>query len=114
MPKPYEKHVLNKGIAVAAICEPYLFSNIAIKEAVEKSECNYGDNNTGIEDNTWRFYDLSGNPISLEFAIPDNFELCKVDKFTVEDGFDQNLADYFNEDGENVWSEVYKHEMEWN
>ena len=37
MPKPYEKYVLNKGLAVAAIYEPHPFRNIVIKEAVEKS-----------------------------------------------------------------------------
>ena len=37
MPKPYEKYVLNKGLAVAAIYEPHPFRNVAIKEAVEKS-----------------------------------------------------------------------------
>lgn len=51
MPKPYEKYVLNKGLAVAAIYEPHPFRNIVIKEAVEKSGYNYGDNNTGISDN---------------------------------------------------------------
>ena len=50
MPKPYEKYVLNNGLAVAAIYEPHPFRNIAIKKAVEKSCRNYGDNNTGIED----------------------------------------------------------------
>ena len=53
MPKPYEKYVLNKGLAIAAIYEPHPFRNIVIKEAVEKSGYNYGDNNTGIEDDSW-------------------------------------------------------------
>ena len=53
MPKPYEKYVLNKGLAVAAIYEPHPFRNVAIKEAVENSDRDYGDNNTGIEDNVW-------------------------------------------------------------
>ena len=41
MPKPYEKYVFNKGLAVAAIYEPHPFRNIVIKEAVEKSGYNY-------------------------------------------------------------------------
>ena len=41
MPKPYEKYVLNKGLAVSAIYEPHPFRNIVIKEAVEKPIENY-------------------------------------------------------------------------
>ena len=47
MPKPYEKYVLNNGLAVAAIYELHPFRNVAIKEAVENSGRDYGDNNTG-------------------------------------------------------------------
>ena len=109
MPKPYEKYVLNKGLAVAAIYEPHPFRNIAIKSAVEKSGRDYGDNNTGIEDNVWCwvFYDSCGNPIGIGNEILDELEPCKVDKFTMEHRFaSQYIADYLNEDVECVWSEV--------
>lgn len=109
MPKPYEKYVLNNGLAVAAIYEPHPFRNIAVKSAVEKSGRNYGYNNTGVEDNVlcWVLYDWIGNPISIGSEIPNELEPCKVDKFTVEHGFaSQEIADYLNEDAECVWSEV--------
>ena len=35
IPKPYEKYVLNNGLAVAAIYEPHPFRNIVIKESVK-------------------------------------------------------------------------------
>lgn len=109
MSKPYEKYVLNKGLAVAAIYEPHPFRNIVIKEAVERSGYNYGDNNTGIEDDAWCwvFYDWCGNPISVGYDIPDEFEPYKVDKFTIKHGFaSQEIADYLNEDIESVWSKI--------
>ena len=109
MPKPYEKYVLNNGLAVAAIYELHPFRNVAIKEAVENSGRDYGDNNTGIEDNAWCWvlYDWIGNPISVGSEIPDELEPRKVDKFTIEHGFaSQEIADYLNEDAECVWSEV--------
>ena len=53
MPKPYEKYVLNNGLAVAAISELHPFRNVDIKEEEENSGSDYGDHNTGIEDNNW-------------------------------------------------------------
>ena len=38
MPKPYEKYVLNNGLAVAAIYELHPFRNVAIKEAVKNNK----------------------------------------------------------------------------
>ena len=109
MPKPYEKYVLNSGLAVAAIYEPHPFRNIAVKSAVEKSWHNYGYNNTGVEDNAWCWvlYDWIGNPIGIGNEILDELEPRKVEKFTVAHGFaSQEIVDYLNEDAECVWSEV--------
>lgn len=53
------------------------------------------------------FYDWIGNPISVGYYIPDEFEPHKVDKFTIKHGFaSQEIADYLNEDIESVWSKI--------
>lgn len=98
--KPYLKIVTRNHYGVCAIYEPHPFRNCAIKEAVEKDGKTM-KGHTGVNDNAWCwvYYDWIGNPVGVSEKMPDG---TLVDKFTEENLGDKDLADYLNQQDEEI------------
>ena len=107
--RPYLKVVTRNCYGVCAIYEPHPFRNCAVKSAVEQDGKTM-KGHTGVDDDAWCwiYYDWVGNPVGISMEVPEG---TFVDEFTEENLGDKNLADYLNEQDEEMIEKWYRRRL---